>query len=55
MLFGSLFVMAAMPAVGDVAPEFTVKDVDGRQLSLSRLVEQGPVVVAFYTKAFTGG
>jgi len=32
-----------------------VKDVDGKSLTLSVLVEQGPVVLAFYPKAFTAG
>jgi peroxiredoxin len=54
-MFASLFVLAATPVVGDVAPDFTVKDVDGRELALSKLVERGPVVVAFYPKAFTAG
>ncbi len=46
---------AALPAVGDVAPDFTVTDVDGGKHTLSALVEKGPVVLAFYPKAFTGG
>lgn len=46
---------AAMPAVGDVAPDFTVTDVDGVELALSKLTEQGPVVLAFFPKAFTPG
>jgi peroxiredoxin len=48
-------VLAATPVVGDSAPDFTVTDVDGKELSLSKLVERGPVVVAFYPKAFTPG
>jgi thioredoxin-dependent peroxiredoxin len=55
LMFASLFVLAATPTVGSVAPDFTVKDVDGRELALSKLVEKGPVVVAFYPKAFTPG
>ena len=47
--------LAAQPAVGDVAPDFTVKDVDGVELTLSSLVERGPVVLAFFPKAFTPG
>jgi peroxiredoxin len=47
--------LLAMPAVGDVAPDFTATDVDGASHKLSALVEQGPVVLAFYPKAFTGG
>jgi peroxiredoxin Q/BCP len=54
-MLASLFVLAATPTVGGVAPDFTVKDVDGRELALSKLVEKGPVVVAFYPKAFTAG
>src|SRR4051812_40479982 len=47
--------LSAAPAVGSVAPDFTVKDIDGKELTLSKLVEQGPVIVAFFPKAFTGG
>ena len=48
-------VLSAMPAVGGVAPDFTVTDVDGARHTLSAMVEKGPVVLAFYPKAFTGG
>jgi len=48
-------VLAAQPAVGDVAPDFTAKDIDGNELTLSSLVERGPVVLAFFPKAFTPG
>lgn len=48
-------VLAAQPAVGDVAPDFTAKDIDGVELTLSSLVERGPVVLAFFPKAFTPG
>ncbi len=48
-------VLAATPKVGDIAPDFTVKDIDGKELTLSKLVEQGPVILAFFPKAFTGG
>ena len=47
--------LASSPEVGGVAPDFTVKDVDGVELSLSKLTEQGKVVLAFYPKAFTPG
>jgi peroxiredoxin Q/BCP len=43
------------PAVGDVVPDFTVKDTDGVSLQLSSLTEQGAVVLAFFPKAFTPG
>lgn len=48
-------VLAAAPKVGEVAPDFTVTDVDGVELTLSKLVERGPVVLAFFPKAFTPG
>lgn len=51
----STTVLSTTPAVGDVAPDFTVKDVDGNELTLSKLVEQGPVIVAFFPKAYTPG
>ena len=47
--------LSTTPAVGDVAPDFTVKDIDGNELTLSKLVEAGPVIVAFFPKAFTPG
>jgi peroxiredoxin len=47
--------LSTTPVVGDVAPDFTVTDVDGNELSLSKLVERGPVVLAFFPKAFTPG
>jgi len=50
-----LALLAAAPKVGEVAPDFTVKDTEARELTLSKLVERGPVVLAFFPKAFTGG
>lgn len=47
--------LAAAPQVGELAPDFTVTDVDGVELSLAKLVEKGPVVLAFFPKAFTPG
>ena len=47
--------LAGAPAVGSVAPDFTIKDIDGNALVLSKLVEAGPVIVAFFPKAFTNG
>jgi len=46
---------AATPKVGDVAPDFTTVDTEGKTLKLSELVKQGPVILAFFPKAFTGG
>jgi peroxiredoxin len=56
LTFGALaLTLAAAPAVGERAPDFTVTDTDGVELTLSKLVERGPVVVAFFPKAFTPG
>lgn len=41
--------------VGDKAPDFTLPDTDGKPVSLSQLLSQGPVVLAFYVKAGTPG
>ncbi len=46
---------AATPKVGDVAPDFTATDTDGKAYTLSELVKEGPVIVAFFPKAFTPG
>lgn len=50
MLLGS-----AALGVGDRAPDFTLPDTDGRPVTLSRLLATGPVILAFYPKAFTPG
>ncbi len=41
--------------VGDRAPDFTLPDTDGNPVTLSRLLAKGPVILAFYPKAFTPG
>ena len=58
MLLTCAFVLGALvsaPAVGDVAPEFSAVDTEGVTWKLSKMVEKGPVVVAFFPKAVTGG
>ena len=40
---------------GDVAPDFTVEDTAGKSYTLSEMVKHGPVILAFFPKAFTGG
>jgi peroxiredoxin Q/BCP len=41
--------------VGDKAPDFTLPDTEGNPVRLSKLLEKGPVILAFYVKAFTPG
>ena len=41
--------------VGDRAPDFTLPDTEGRPVTLSKLLEGGPVILAFFPKAFTSG
>lgn len=41
--------------VGDTAPDFDVTDTDGQRHHLSEMVETGPVILAFFPKAFTPG
>lgn len=50
MLLGS-----AALKVGDKAPEFTLTDTDGNPVRLSGLLAEGPVILAFFPKAFTSG
>jgi hypothetical protein len=55
----SLFAQdSAMPKVGDMAPDFTLKYFDGndrKDVKLSDFRGKKNVVVAFYVFAFTGG
>ncbi len=44
-----------MLKAGDTAPEFTAVDQKGETVTLSGLLEQGPVVLFFYPKAMTAG
>jgi thioredoxin-dependent peroxiredoxin len=50
MLFGALPLK-----VGDRAPDFTLPDTEGKPVTLTKLLEKGPVILAFYPKAFTSG
>lgn len=42
-------------SVGDEAPEFTLPGSDGEEYKLSDLLEQGPVILAWFPKADTPG
>jgi peroxiredoxin Q/BCP len=44
-----------MLSTGDQAPDFTLSDQSGQQVSLSGLLASGPVVLFFYPKAMTSG
>ena len=59
-LLGSTALAAAGPAlaaleVGDAAPDFTLAATGGREISLSELLGDKHVVLAFFPKAFTPG
>lgn len=41
--------------IGATAPDFDVVDTEGTSLVLSALVDRGPVILAFFPKAFTPG
>ncbi len=36
------------PKVGDKAPDFTLENTEGKEIRLSRLLKEGPVVLGFY-------
>jgi hypothetical protein len=41
-------IMDHVVKVGDKAPDFTLKDTEGQDMSLSTLLGHGPVVLTFY-------
>jgi len=53
--FLAMLLGASSLKVGDRAPDFTLPDSEGNPVTLSKLLQQGPVILAFYTKAFTPG
>ena len=44
-----------MLAVGDRAPEFVLKDNNGKDASLTELLQSGPLILYFYPADFTPG
>lgn len=44
---------SSTPKPGDVVPDFRCTDTEGRTHTLSALLQRGPVVVAFFPRAFT--
>ena len=41
-------IMDHVVKVGDKAPDFTLKNTEGQDVSLSTLLDDGPVVLTFY-------
>ncbi len=39
---------------GEIAPDFTLSDQNGEELTLSELVSEGPVALVFFPLAFSG-
>lgn len=46
---------AAHLAPGSAAPDFKLPDTDGNTVTLKELLAKGPVLLAFFPKAFTPG
>lgn len=42
-------------AVGEKAPDFSLKGSDGKTYTLAQFKGEKPVILAFFPKAFTGG
>ena len=45
--------LSAPPVANTVAPDFEALDTEGQMIHLDALAKAGPVVVAFFPKAFT--
>ncbi len=53
--FLAMILGASTLKVGDKAPDFTLTDSDGKPVALGALLQKGPVILAFFPKAFTPG
>jgi thioredoxin-dependent peroxiredoxin len=54
-ILAALLGASASLKVGDKAPDFTLPGTGGKPVTLSKLLEKGPVLLAFFPKAFTPG
>jgi peroxiredoxin Q/BCP len=54
-ILAALLGASASLKVGDKAPDFTLPGTDGRPVNLAKLLARGPVILAFFPKAFTPG
>jgi peroxiredoxin Q/BCP len=54
-ILAALLGASAALKVGDKAPDFTLPGTDGKPVTLSTLLQKGPVILAFFPKAFTPG
>lgn len=54
-ILAALLGASAAIKVGDKAPDFTLPGTDGKPVTLSTLLAKGPVILAFFPKAFTPG
>ncbi len=49
-------ILGATPLkVGDRAPDFSLTDTQGSEVTLSATLAKGPVILFFFPKAFTAG
>lgn len=53
--FPAVLLLATVPAVGSIAPDFEVTDTEGHSYHLAELIKEDTVVLAFFPKAFTSG
>ncbi len=53
--FLALLLGASALKPGDKAPDFTLSDTEGNPVTLSKALARGPVILAFFPKAFTPG